>query len=131
MRLAMLDVFDALDQAEVDPVVLNARWDYLADKITANELDATIGKRQNEILWGDEYTVLAAVVDDARSVHAHELLEDERVTREEHARAEAKAAIDEDLRVQQQRAEADSPTAASSDAELYGRIKQATLRARK
>jgi hypothetical protein len=127
----MLDVFDALDQAEVDPVVLNARWDYLADKITANELDATIGKRQNEIPWGDEYTMLAAVVDDARSVHAHELPEDERVAHEEQARAEAKTAIDEDLRVQQQRAKADPPTAASSEAEMYERIKQATLNARK
>jgi hypothetical protein len=118
--MSALDVFDVLDQAESDPAVLQARQDYLDDKIEVGELDTIIGRAQAARWFGEEWTRLVGVVEDARVVHARELAT-------QHEREEIEARIEWDIQRQQQ---APKPAPAVDDAELYQRLKAATLAAR-
>lgn len=76
----MIDVFDALDALNDDPLVDAACADYVSGDIEVPELEQRLDVRFAQIVFGDEYARLARVQDDLRYVSKVERMRDATVT---------------------------------------------------
>ena len=62
----MIDVFDALDQAETDTLILSARESFETGELEVDEFEQQVGTRLNQLLFADEWARLAKCQDDLR-----------------------------------------------------------------
>lgn len=64
----MLERWTAVDKIEDDPAIHEAQRAYLADEITEPELEQRIGRRDDEVLWTEEWSALQRATMDLRQV---------------------------------------------------------------